>query len=434
MKQLLIFLEMVIKSRLDHELGKTETLAKPNLDLYFDPNEFLGKTIHSLEIKNQELLLLALAIVPYIDPGFLSKMVQDYFPQGTSFPEFGGYKSKYHRGIVPTGETLLYLLGGKDPVSRKKYFSIFQEARLFKNGSILIGEAAEEEPFYAAPIYPDREFADKILMEKVRPPKPSPNFPAEMIQTDLEWEDLVLSEKTLSQIRSLEDWLTFNDQLMVDWGLKRSVKPGYRVMFFGPPGTGKTLTAGLLGKYTGKDVYRIDLSLVVSKYIGETEKNLSRLFQKASGKGWILFFDEADALFGKRTNVKDAKDKHSNQEVAYLLQRIEAYPEMVILASNYKSNLDTAFVRRFQAIIDFEPPAATERLALWRQYLPKGIKLDKKLVIEDLAKKYPLTGANIVNIIQQVGLKTLAGNHAHIKEDLLIQCIRHEIQKEGKIH
>lgn len=145
-------------------------------------------------------------------------------------------------------------------------------------------------------------------------------------------------------------------------------------------------------------------------------------------------FDEADALFGKRTNLKDAKDKHSNQEVAYLLQRIEAYPEMVILASNYKSNLDTAFIRRFQTIIDFEPPGVTERLALWRQYLPKNIQLENKIVLEDLARKYQLTGANIVNIIQQLGLKTLAGKQNQINEDLLIQCIRYEIQKEGKIH
>ncbi|MBR9774735.1 MAG: ATP-binding protein [Cytophagales bacterium] len=434
MKQLLNFLEMVIKSRMDHELGKTETLVKPNLDLFFDQNNYLGKMIKALDIKNQELLLLSLAMVPYINPGFLSKMVQEYFPDGTSLPEFGGYKTKYHRGIIPTGETLMYLLAGTDPVSRKKYFSIFRDSTLLKKGHIILGEALEEEPFFAAPLYPDPEFADKILMESIRPPKPSPNFPAERIQTDLEWNDLVLSEKTLTQIRALEDWLTYNDQLMEEWGLKKSVKPGYRVMFFGPPGTGKTLAAGLLGKHTGKEVYRVDLSLVVSKYIGETEKNLSRLFLKASGKGWILFFDEADALFGKRTNLKDAKDKHSNQEVAYLLQRIEAYPEMVILASNYKSNLDTAFIRRFQTIIDFEPPGVTERLALWRQYLPKNIQLENKIVLEDLARKYQLTGANIVNIIQQLGLKTLAGKQNQINEDLLIQCIRYEIQKEGKIH
>jgi len=194
------------------------------------------------------------------------------------------------------------------------------------------------------------------------------------------------------------------------------------------------LTAGLLGKYTGKAVYRIDLSLMVSKYIGETEKNLSRLFEKATGKNWILFFDEADALFGKRTNVRDAHDKYANQEVAYLLQRIESHPGLVILASNFKSNLDTAFTRRFQSIIDFEAPGASERMLLWEKNLPATIPLEESLEIRDLAKKYPLTGSNIVNIVQQVGLKTLASGDEVIREEILLQCIRNEIQKEGKMH
>ena len=131
--------------------------------------------------------------------------------------------------------------------------------------------------------------------------------------------------------------------------MRKRVKPGYRALFHGPPGTGKTLTATLLGKHTGRPVFRIDLSRVVSKYIGETEKNLSRLFDKAEHKDWILFFDEADALFGKRTEIRDAHDKYANQEVAYLLQRIESYAGLVILATNQRGNIDEAFLRRFQA-------------------------------------------------------------------------------------
>lgn len=434
MRELLEFLRLVVKSRLDHELGKTKTLVKPQIELTFDPNEYLGKTIRDLEIKDQDLLLLALALTPYLDPGLLSRTIHSYFPDGADFPEFGGYKSKYHRGIIPTGETLLYLLAGKDPFTRKKYLTIFQDSPLFTRHYIQLGDTSAEEPFYAGPLILEGEFADQLLLEKVRAPQPSSGFPAERIQTDLDWDDLVLSEKTLVQIKGLEHWLSYNEQLMESWGLKKRVKPGYRVMFFGPPGTGKTLTAGLLGKFTQKEVYRIDLSLMVSKYIGETEKNLSRLFEKASGKNWILFFDEADALFGKRTNVRDAHDKYANQEVAYLLQRIEQHPGMVILASNFKSNLDTAFTRRFQSIIDFETPGARERAILWKKNLPTSIGLEKSLKIEDLAKKYPLTGANIVNIIQQVGLKTLAKRNTLIKEEVLMQCIRNEIQKEGKIH
>ncbi|SEI85175.1 ATPase family associated with various cellular activities (AAA) [Cyclobacterium xiamenense] len=433
MKELLEFLQAVIKSRLDHECGKTQALEKPQLELFIDTRQYLGKVIDELGIKDQDLLLLALALVPYIDPGFLSRTIQSYFPDGTDFPEIGGYKGKYHRGMLPTGETLLFLLAGRDPSTRKKYLSIFEDSLLFRNKYLFLGDTAVGEPFYAGPLLLDTEFSDRLLLEKVRTPKPSSDFPAELIQTELDWEDLVLSDRTLAQIKGLEHWLSYNEQLMERWNLKKKVKPGYRVMFFGPPGTGKTLTAGLLGKYTDREVYRIDLSLMVSKYIGETEKNLSRLFDKASGKHWILFFDEADALFGKRTNVRDAHDKYANQEVSYLLQRIEQHPGMVILASNFKSNLDSAFTRRFQSIIDFEAPGAKERLLLWEKNLPESMELENGLHVPDLAKKYPLTGANIVNIVQQVGLKTLAAGHACIKEAVLMQCIRNEIQKEGKI-
>jgi len=135
----------------------------------------------------------------------------------------------------------------------------------------------------------------------------------------MEWPDLVLHPNTLRQIREIENAIKHNDTLLHEWGMDKRIKPGCRVLFYGPPGTGKTLTATLLGKHTGKDVFRIDLSRVVSKFIGETEKNLSRLFDKAEHKDWILFFDEADALFGKRTDIRDAHDKYANQEVAYLL-------------------------------------------------------------------------------------------------------------------
>ena len=182
----------------------------------------------------------------------------------------------------------------------------------------------------------DEEYVAKLTTGTVLKPQLGPNFPASLIETGLEWEDLVLKQKTISEIKEIEIWLKHNDVLMSDWGMQHKIKPGYRVMFHGPPGTGKTLTAGLLGKYTKKDVYRIDLSMVVSKYIGETEKNLSSLFDKALNKDWILFFDEADSIFGKRTNVRDAHDKYANQEVSYLLQRIEAHPGLVILASNFQ--------------------------------------------------------------------------------------------------
>src|SRR5262249_46521096 len=152
------------------------------------------------------------------------------------------------------------------------------------------------------------------------------------IHTDLDWSELVLEEDTLHGVQEIRDWLEFGDTLLDEWGMRKKIKPGFRALFHGPPGTGKTFTATLLGKSAGREVYRIDLSMVVSKYIGETEKNLSGVFDQAEHKHWILFFGEADALFGRRTQTTSSNDRYANQEVSYLLQRMEDFPGVVILA------------------------------------------------------------------------------------------------------
>ena len=215
--------------------------------------------------------------------------------------------------------------------------------------------------------------------------------------------------------------------------MSKKLKPGYRVLFHGPPGTGKTLTATLLGKHTGKEVFKIDLSMVVSKFIGETEKNLSNLLAKAEKTENILFFDEADALFGKRTNVRDAHDKYANQEVSYLLQRIENYKGLVILASNFKSNIDEAFVRRFQSIVHFPLPKASERQLLWEKGFPANVQLHKEVDLPLLARKYELSGAEIMNIVQYACLCALADEKKIITAKNIADGIQREFQKGGRI-
>lgn len=236
-------------------------------------------------------------------------------------------------------------------------------------------------------------------------------------------------------MEELENWIKHHERLMNGWNMKRWIKPGYRALFHGPPGTGKTLTALIIGKKTGRDVFRIDLSMVVSKFIGETEKNLSQLFERARNKDWILFFDEADALFGKRTNVRDAHDKYANQEVAYLLQRIESHDGLIILASNFKSNIDEAFIRRFQSVIYFPLPSAAERLLLWNKTLPvdSGLKLPSQEELSAIARKYEITGAGIVNVVQYCCLEALANDSDDISAALLRTGIEREYQKEGKV-
>ena len=187
-----------------------------------------------------------------------------------------------------------------------------------------------------------------------------------------------------------------------------------------------------MGKTTGLSVYRIDLSQVVSKYIGETEKNLANVFDQAENKNWILFFDEADALFGKRTSTKDAKDRYANQEIAYLLQRIEDFPGVVILATNMKDNIDDAFARRFQSMIYFPVPDAEQRYLLWKMAFSDKLALESRIDLHQIAEKYELSGGGIINVLRYAAIAAVRRDSNSILLQDLLQGIRREFRKEGK--
>ena len=178
---------------------------------------------------------------------------------------------------------------------------------------------------------------------------------------------------------------------------------------------------------------KIDLSMVVSKYIGETEKNLSKVFQLAEDKDWILFFDEADALFGKRTGLKDAHDRYANQEVAYLLQRVEDYRGLVVLSTNLKTNMDEAFSRRFQSVIRFPMPDAEQREQLWRNTFSPQCVFDEETDLKEIAKKHELAGGSILNVVQYASVMAMSRNEKVIRNADIIEGIRREFQKDGKM-
>jgi len=188
----------------------------------------------------------------------------------------------------------------------------------------------------------------------------------------------------------------------------------------------------LLGKQFEKEVYRVDLSQIVSKYIGETEKNLEIVFRRAERRDWILFFDEADALFGKRTSVQSAHDKYANQEVSYLLQRVEDYAGLLILASNFKNNLDDAFIRRFHSIVHFPAPNAQERHLLWQKSLPAALPLHETVDLLDLASRFELTGAGILNVVHYAALRTYDRQQTTLTHEALMEGIKKEFLKEER--
>lgn len=385
-----------------------------------------------ITLLKDDLLLLFTCLAPHYQPGFYEKAISQVFQQGGEFPYFGGVKGKNHRGMIPTGETAQFIIAGQDQQKRKEVaLLLLGKSVLIQKGIIHLESAPYGEPMLSGRLIMDQEYAELILYNKVSPPMLSSTFPAQQIETPLSWDDLILPKKTWLEIQDIENWLAYNSILVDEWKLN-NIKPGYQVLFYGPPGTGKTLTASLLGKHTNRQVYRIDLSAVVSKYIGETEKNLSGLFQKAENKDWILFFDEADSIFGKRTQVQDAHDKYANQEVSYLLQRIESYEGLVILATNYKSNIDQAFTRRFHSMIEFKLPSYNERQLLWKKNLPSELPLKNKVFIDEIAKKYAITGSHIVNIVQYASLKSISLSLNHLPDDIIIEGIEREYLKEGK--
>jgi SpoVK/Ycf46/Vps4 family AAA+-type ATPase len=260
----------------------------------------------------------------------------------------------------------------------------------------------------------------------------SPDFPARHIETRLSWSDIVLHPGTLGQVQEIEVWLRHGNTLMGEWGMAPKLRPGYRALFYGPSGTGKTMTACLLGKATGREVYKVDLSLVISKYIGETEKNLGRVFDQAQHKGWILFFDEADALFGKRSDTRDAHDRYANQEVSFLLQRIEVFDGIAILATNQKDNMDRAFARRFESIIYFPIPRQEERVRLWRQGFSAKARFEESVDLDKIAAQHEMCGGSIMNVVRHASLQALESGNGVVTLDTLQQGIRREQSKEGK--
>lgn len=254
-----------------------------------------------------------------------------------------------------------------------------------------------------------------------------------IMDTGYQWEELVLPEKQKKQLHAACSRVLYKGQVYDTWGFggKVAYGRGVSMVFSGPPGTGKTMSAGIVADRLGTTLYRVDLAAVVSKYIGETEKNLSSVFETAKkGKG-VLFFDEADVLFSKRTEVSNSNDRHSNMETAYLLQKMEEYEGVVILATNYMQNMDEAFKRRIQFLIEFPFPDPKSRRILWEKVFPEETEFDGKPDYNFLAQRFELTGSHIKNIALQAAFFA-ADEKKGVSMEHIIRALLLETRKTGK--
>jgi hypothetical protein len=251
------------------------------------------------------------------------------------------------------------------------------------------------------------------------------------------WEDIVLPDDRMRQLKGIAARIEHRRVVHRDWdfGAKMARGRGLSVLFSGPTGTGKTMAAEVVAKALGLQLFQIDLSTVVSKYIGETEQNLSAIFKEAEAGQCLLFFDEADAIFGKRTEVKDAHDRYANIEVNYLLQRIEQYRGIVVLATNFQKNIDEAFLRRLHEVIEFPFPDDASREHIWRLHFPAKAPLDPAVDFGFLATQFKISGGSIRNVALNAAFLAVeeAGAKATITMEHIIESLRGEYQKQGKL-
>jgi AAA+ superfamily predicted ATPase len=245
------------------------------------------------------------------------------------------------------------------------------------------------------------------------------------------WSDIVLSEERFALLRSVTSRYQNSAQVYDKWGFSANPSRGLVALFSGPSGTGKTLASEIIAGELGLDVFKLDLSSVVSKYIGETEKNLEQVFDAASAGNLVLFFDEADSLFGKRSEVKDARDRYANIEVSYLLQRLESYDGLVIMATNFEKNVDEAFLRRIHVRVPFALPGIAERAAIWRHNLPDEAPTDG-IDVEWLAKNFELSGGAIRNAAIQAGFVSAAAG-TDVSMEAAVLGVARELRKMGRL-
>lgn len=391
-----------------------------------DTGTVYGQYIAAWEPDPCERVALALAMAPHLRPESLDLFFGINANTQRAFTQFGGRSDSHFGGFLPTGQTLMFLLAANDPSLRGTALRILSPQHRFGAEQVFGAGEGSGSPLAKVLTLSEQWLRYFIDGETLRPEWAS-DFPASPMTTPLEWADLVLEPSVMAQVGELQAWLKHDTTLMRDWGLARKMKPGFRALFKGPHGTGKHLTAALLAKATGRFVYRVDLAPQF-----DVVKYLARNVAVTERQHWILFFDEADALFGQRTEVEDANARYTHQQISYLLQRLEDFSGLVIVASHSSSLSDEAFTRRFHSVVHFPVPNAEQRLRLWKNAFEGVCAFESDIDLVSIAEEYELTGGAIINVLRRCALTAIGNEHRTVGRTNLLAAIRREIDKEGR--
>lgn len=424
------WLSEIINYRIGVYFQQTGDFHYPEPPDLSDDDSYYANAIRSYGFGSQERLLIMIALAPHVRPAIFDIFFSKNERFDRVYAEFGGIKGEKHGGFIPTGETAAFIIAGEDLEKRFQLQGCFdEEHNLYKKNVISLGFTNTYESMWSGELVISKEFLTNVTLNQAYEPRFSPTFPAQKLSSRLDWEDAVFTPGVHQELSHIRSWIKHEESILNGMKMDKYLKRGYRALFYGPPGTGKSMTAAILGKSHDMEVYRVDLSSVVSKYIGETEKNLANLFNMAENKRWILFFDEADALFGKRMSSNSSNDMHANQQVAYLLQRIEDFNGIAILASNFKENIDEAFLRRFQSMVYFPKPDPSLRHELWNKYFSQYDLSDVDM--EKIAEEYEITGGSIINVLRYCSISSAKRNDTVVQEKDIIAGIKKELLKDG---
>ena len=427
-----------INNELDWLLKRTESLLKGE-EKSFSPlpvpeeGSAYANLIKEHELTDSDRVFVALAFASLFKPAALLPFILAASDPLKSI-RFGGAFKKDACEFHPTVRTALYILCGDDDELFSYYIKLYsRKQRLFSANILLAYPVREHSSFADHEIIFNEQYLGTILYGE--PPRldGEAGFPAKRSTYSHSLEDVVLNENTFKELDKLRRFAR-NIKALGNLPDGRKYRNNFICIFSGDPGTGKSHTAEAIGNELSLPVYKVNFAQLVSKYIGETEKNLERIFDRFSGQPSILFFDEAESIFSKRIEVKDSHDKHSNNEQSFLLRKIEEFDGIVVLATNVQNlsqYFDKAFQRRVRHIITFEFPEYPERLRLWKNALGKSFRYEEGLV-DTLAKNYQLTGGGIYNIISEGIIEALDKQTDTITFGMLEQAMKDEFKKTGR--
>jgi len=406
--------------------GDLPTLPSPQIHDYQTPYaQFLQKN----NCSDKERLILILSIIPEVQPDLLDFLVFE------SLTALGRFQEVSQINFLPSGYTALFLLAENPQDIGKSYFTNYPIIKKLLDKDFISLEKKLDATPSSTILNGKLTISDEILhlLSSSEPflPNYSEDFPASLYTTQESWEDLILPDRTKFYLQDIPVWMKHYQTLIQDEKYKKFTK-GMKFLLHGEPGTGKSICVALFGKDFEKPVYRIDLSQVVSKWVGETTKNIGKIFDIAQNKDWILFFDEGDALFGKRTENNSANDRYGNQEIAYLLQRMEEHKGIIFMATNKLPNMDKAFVRRFQVRVPFPVPDADTRYDIWMETM-KDFSLDDTVSLASLAAQVETTGASIRAFGRYCKLWSLEKNITVLSQDMLVELLQTHLEHEGKM-